>query len=122
MQYDPRKNLCLKGQEEGILKPHIYEILFCFLTVIALYLITLRLNRNKEMKIIQPKRYLWIAPLIILISGIQALMNNDQGKAGQVLWYIYIFFSIVLLILGVINHKKYYQKTEIHQKKQKNAL
>lgn len=37
------------------------------------------------MNIIQPKRYLWIAPLLLIISGIQALMNNDLGKGDQVL-------------------------------------
>ncbi len=75
------------------------------------------------MNIIQPKRYQWIVPLLIILSGVSGLMNNNLEKVIQVIWYILIFFSIVLLVIGIINHKKYLQQqTEASKEKQKNAL
>ena len=71
------------------------------------------------MKIIQPKRYQWIVPLLIIISGVLGLMNKNIEPAIQIIWYIVIFFSIVLLIIGIINHKKYYQhETEVSKKEE----
>lgn len=76
------------------------------------------------MDIIQPKRYQWIVPLLVIMSGVLGLMNNNLEKVIQVIWYILIFFSIVFLVIGIINHKKYqHQQTEAsNNEKQKNAL
>ena len=62
------------------------------------------------MKIIQPARYQWLSPLLVLMSGILGLMNNDVEKVFRIGWSILIFFSIILLVIGILNHRKYYQQ------------
>lgn len=59
------------------------------------------------MKFIQPKPYQWIVPSLVLVSGIIGLTNSNLGKTIQVIWCILIAFSIVFLIIGIANHRKY---------------
>lgn len=62
------------------------------------------------MKLIEPKPYQRMAPLVLLISGIIGIANTDLSKAIHVFWYIAIALSSILITLGIISHKKYLEK------------
>lgn len=59
------------------------------------------------MKIIKPVKNRWIAPLIIIFSGIINLSIEGLSETLKLGWYIVLPFALFLTIIGVINHFKF---------------
>lgn len=59
------------------------------------------------MKLIKPVKNGWIAPLIIIFSGIINLSIEGLSETLKLGWYIVMSFALILTIIGAINHFKY---------------
>lgn len=56
------------------------------------------------MRILKPRGFQWIGPLLGLISGILNLSIHSMPDRLRLSWKILVFLSIILVIIGIINH------------------
>lgn len=56
------------------------------------------------MRILKPRGFQWIAPLLVLIIGVLNLSNRNLSETKRISWMILVFLSIILVIIGIINH------------------
>jgi hypothetical protein len=59
------------------------------------------------MRILKPIGFQWIAPLLVLISGILNLSIHSMPDTLRLSWKILVFISIILVIIGIINHYRF---------------
>jgi hypothetical protein len=58
------------------------------------------------MKAFKPKRFQWLGPLLVMISGVLCLSNPTMSKNLKIAWLILMPIAIIMALIGVINHYK----------------
>jgi hypothetical protein len=59
------------------------------------------------MRILKPREFQWIVPLLVLISGVLKLSILNLPDTLRKYLMIIVSLSIILLIIGIINHYRF---------------
>lgn len=72
------------------------------------------------MNFITPVKYQWLGPSFTLTAMVLPILSQPQGSTLAIIAYVIAFLAFLLIITGIISHRKYIQNEKL--KNQEDTL